>query len=63
MALDFEMQQKTICGYHKKDSGKVGIIEKKYPILENENEANFLVTRDHFFSISTPALLTASNVL
>jgi hypothetical protein len=53
MALDFEMQQKTICGYHKKDSGKVGIIEKKYPILENENEANFLVTRDHFFSIST----------
>jgi len=53
MALDFEMQQKTICGYHRKDTGKVGIIEKKYPILENENEATFLVTRDHFFSIST----------
>ncbi len=53
MALDFEMQQKTICGYHKKDTGRVGIIEKKYPILENENEATFLVTRDHFFSIST----------
>jgi len=53
MALDFEMQQKTICGYHKKDSGKVGIIENKYPMLDNENEATFLVTRDHFFSIST----------
>lgn len=53
MALDFEMQQKTICGYHKKDTNRVGIIEKKYPILENENEATFLVTRDHFFSIST----------
>ena len=53
MALDFEMQQKTICGYHRKDTNKVGIIEKKYPILENENEATFLVTRDHFFSIST----------
>jgi len=53
MALDFEMQQKTICGYHKKDTGRVGIIEKRYPILENENEASFLVTRDHFFSIST----------
>ena len=53
MALDFGMQQKTICGYHKKDTGRVGIIENKYPILENEDEANFLVTRDHFFSIST----------
>ncbi len=53
MALDFEMQQKTICGYHKKDTNRVGIIEKKYPIIENENEATFLVTRDHFFSIST----------
>jgi hypothetical protein len=53
MALDFGMQQKTICGYHKKDTNRVGIIEKKYPIIENENEAIFLVTRDHFFSIST----------
>lgn len=53
MALDFGMQQKTICGYHKKDTNRVGIIEKKYPMLESENEAAFLVTRDHFFSIST----------
>jgi hypothetical protein len=31
MALDFEMQQKTICGYNRKDTNKIGIIEKKYP--------------------------------
>ncbi len=53
MALDFGMQQKTICGYHKKDTNRVGIIEKKYPMIETENEATFMVTRDHFFSIST----------
>jgi len=53
MAVDFGMQQKTICGYHKKNTGKIGIIDKKHPMLENEEEAIFLVTRDHFFSIST----------
>lgn len=61
MALDFGMQQKTICGYHKKDTNRVGIIEKKYPMLENENEASFLVTRDHFFSISTPQIESVIN--
>lgn len=58
MAVDFGMQQKTICGYHKKDTGKVGIIEKKFPMLENEDEATFLVTRDHFFSIATEQIST-----
>ncbi len=53
MALDFGTQQRTLCGYHKKDSNKFGLIEKKFPIFQDEEDSVFLLTRDHFFSINT----------
>jgi ATP-dependent Clp protease ATP-binding subunit ClpA len=53
MALDFDNKQKTVLGFHEKDTGKFGIIENKYPILEEENKSVFTLTRDHFFSITT----------
>lgn len=61
MALDFGMRQKTICGYHDKDKGKIGIIENKYLMIENEGQGTFLVTRDHFFSISTQQIEAVIN--
>jgi ATP-dependent Clp protease ATP-binding subunit ClpC len=56
MALDFDTKSKTITGFHKRDSGKFGIIESKYPILEDEETSIFTITRDHFFSITTPQI-------
>ena len=56
MALDFDMQEKTICGYHKRNTNKFGILENKFPIFQDENDSIFLLTRDHFFSISTPQI-------
>ena len=56
MALDFDMQEKTICGYHKRNTNKFGILENKSPIFQDENDSIFLLTRDHFFSISTPQI-------
>ncbi|MFA7654774.1 MAG: ATP-dependent Clp protease ATP-binding subunit [Candidatus Dojkabacteria bacterium] len=53
MALDLETNKKTIIGYHQKDESKFGIIEKSFPIFENDGESVFILTRDHFFSIST----------
>jgi len=61
MALDFDMQEKTICGYHKKNTNKFGILENKSPIFQDENESIFLLTRDHFFSISTPQITSVIN--
>jgi len=60
MAIDYGWQNRTIIGHHEKDTNKLEIIEKKYPILTKETDALFLVTRDQFFTISTPQI---SNVL
>jgi ATP-dependent Clp protease ATP-binding subunit ClpA len=56
MALNFKGNKKTIIGYHNRDSGKSGIVENRFPILEDENESIFTLTRDHFFSITTPQI-------
>jgi ATP-dependent Clp protease ATP-binding subunit ClpC len=56
MALRFEQNKKTLIGFHKKNSNKFGIVEKKYSIFENEDESVFLLSRDHFFSITTPQI-------
>lgn len=53
MKIDFGTQQRILCGYHKKDSNKFGLIEKKSSVFEDENDSIFLLTRDHFFSINT----------
>ena len=60
MAVGFGTRQKTLCGYHKRDSNEFGLIEDSHPILVNENESTFLLTRDHFFTITTPQI---TNVL
>lgn len=61
MALDFGAKQKTLCGYHKRDTNEFGLIENEYPILTNETDTTFLLTRDHFFSITTPQITNVLN--
>lgn len=60
MAIDYGWQNRTLIGFHSKDSNTFGVIQKEYPILTKESEALFLLTRDQFFTISTPQI---SNVL
>jgi hypothetical protein len=61
MAVDFGTKQKTLCGYHKRDTNEFGLIEGEYPILTNESDSTFLLTRDHFFSITTPQITKVLN--
>lgn len=56
MAIDYGWQNRTILGYHSKDSNTFGLIEGESPILTKESEAIFLLTRDHFFTIDTPQI-------
>jgi hypothetical protein len=60
MAIDYGWQNRTLIGYHSKDSNNFGLVEKEYPILTKESDALFLLTRDQFFTVSTPQI---SNVL
>lgn len=56
MSIEYSWQNRTVCGYHSKDSNQMGIIENGHPILTKENDAIFLITRDHFFTVSTPQI-------
>ena len=60
MSIDYGWQNRTVVGHHEKDSNKFKLITEQLPILTKESDALFLVTRDQFFSISTPQI---SNVL
>ena len=60
MAIEYGWQNRTVIGHHQKDSNTLALIEKELPILTKESDALFLLTRDQFFSISTPQI---SNVL
>ena len=60
MAIDYGWQNRTVIGYHSKDSNTFGLVDKTLPILTRESDALFLITRDQFFTISTPQI---SNVL
>lgn len=60
MAIDYGWQNRTLIGYHSKDSDTFGVVQKEFPILTKESDALFLLTRDQFFTISTPQI---SNVL
>lgn len=60
MAIDYGWQNKTVLGYHSKDSDTYGVITKDYPVLTKELETMFLVTRNHYYTISTPQI---SNVI
>ncbi|MCD4756215.1 ATP-dependent Clp protease ATP-binding subunit [bacterium] len=60
MAIDYGWQNRTILGYHSRDNNTYGVIDKELPILTKELDAMFLVTRNHYFTISTPQI---SNVI
>jgi ATP-dependent Clp protease ATP-binding subunit ClpC len=61
MALDFDTKNKTIIGYHNKDKGKFGVVQGQYPVFKEEETSIFALTRDHFFSISTPQIKAILN--
>jgi ATP-dependent Clp protease ATP-binding subunit ClpC len=61
MALDFDNKKRTITGYHQKNKGKFGVLEGKYPVFEDEETSTFTLTRDHFFSISSPQIEAVLN--
>ena len=63
MAIEFGAKQKTITGIHNKNKNSFSISKKEFVIPDNEDQSIFLLTRDNFFSISTPQikyLLTSS---
>ena len=63
MAIEFGAKQKTIIGIHNKNKNSFSISKKEFVIPDNEDQSIFLLTRDNFFSISTPQikyLLTSS---
>jgi ATP-dependent Clp protease ATP-binding subunit ClpC len=56
MSIEYGNRNKTLVGFHSKDTNKIKIVEKNFPILAKESEALFLLTRDHFFTITTPQI-------
>lgn len=56
MGIEYGTRNKTLIGYHSKDTNKIALIEKDLPILTKESEALFLLTRDHYFTITTPQI-------
>ena len=56
MGMEYSNRNKTLIGFHSKDTDKIGLLEDKFPILTKESEALFLLTRDHYFSITTPQI-------
>ncbi len=60
MSIDYGWQNRTVIGHHEKDSNTFKLILGDLPILTKESDALFLITRDQFFSISTPQI---SNII
>ena len=63
MAIDFSSKQKTLLGMHNKKNNTFSVITKNYPLPEDSNQSVFLLTRDHFLSITIPQVnyLLSSN--
>ncbi len=63
MEIEFGSKQKTITGLHNKQRNTFSVSKRGHPLPENEDHSIFLLTRDHFFSISTPQIsyLLSSN--
>lgn len=53
MLTDFGGAKKTIVGIHNRIKNSFSVVEHNYPIVEDEQESVFLISRDHFFSITT----------
>lgn len=56
MELEFGSKQKTLIGIHHKERNSFSVSKKGYPVPTDENQSIFLLTRDHFFSITTPQI-------
>lgn len=56
-----ERNNRTILGYHDKNSNTYSLVEKELPILNDEDYSPFLITRDHHYSISTKDIITLVN--
>jgi len=56
MAMDFGSKYKTIIGMHNRKNNSFSIVEKKHLLPTDENNSLFLLTRDHFFSITNPQI-------
>lgn len=56
MELEFGSKQKTVIGIHNKERNTFSVAKKGYPIPSDENQSVFLITRDHFFSVTTPQI-------
>lgn len=54
MAIDFGSNHKTVIGMHNRKNNSFSVIEKKYLLPTDDNHSLFLLSRDHFFSITTP---------
>lgn len=63
MAIDFSSKQKTVLGIHNRKNNTFAVVTKNYPLPEDLNQSVFLLTRDHFFSITLPQVnyLLSSN--
>jgi len=56
MAIDFGSKYKTIIGMHNRQKNSFSVVENKYPLPTDDNNSIFLLTRDHFFSITNPQM-------
>lgn len=63
MAVKVEKNNLTIHGFHNKNTNRVGHISKTYPVIIDEVQSHFLVTRSHFFDVSTVKIIKIINNL
>jgi ATP-dependent Clp protease ATP-binding subunit ClpA len=56
-----ERNNKTILGYHDKNSNHYSLIEDELPILNEEDYSPFIITDKYHFSISTKDIVTLIN--
>lgn len=56
MAMEFGSKQKTLIGIHNKERNSYSIVSKGFKTPEEEDKSIFLLTRDHFLTVSTPQI-------
>ncbi len=53
MSVSIEKNNLTVHGYHNKNSNRVGLISKSYPVLVETPADHFLLTKNHYFTTSS----------
>lgn len=56
MAIEFGSTKKTVIGLHNRSTNSFSVAEDKFPLVDDENKSIFLISRDHFFSITSPQI-------